>query len=85
MDANTHSTERLRLFAEAGMEMAIDDFGTGYSSLAYIRKYDVDYIKINRSFIIDITPDSDVLSLCETIIIMSYRLGIKVITEGVET
>lgn len=72
-------------FRMAGMKIAIDDFGTGYSSLAYLKKFDVDYVKIDRSFIQNLTADSDNMALCEAIILMAHKLGLKVIAEGIET
>jgi EAL domain-containing protein (putative c-di-GMP-specific phosphodiesterase class I) len=71
-------------FHEAGIQIAIDDFGTGYSSLAYLKKFDIDYVKIDQSFTRNIQVGSDDLALCETIIVMAHKLGIKVIAEGVE-
>ena len=84
-EANTAETQQLAAFREAGVQIAIDDFGTGYSSLAYIKKFDIDYVKIDQSFTRNLQPNSDELALCEAIIVMSHKLGIKVIAEGVET
>nr|WP_255659343.1 EAL domain-containing protein [Methylophilus sp. Leaf408] len=70
---------------EAGIEVAIDDFGTGYSSLAYIKRIDVDYLKIDRTFITNIAAESTDFPLVEAIIMMAHQLGLKVIAEGVET
>jgi diguanylate cyclase (GGDEF)-like protein/PAS domain S-box-containing protein len=84
-DANTSETQQLSTLRDAGLQIAIDDFGTGYSSLAYIRKFDVDYVKIDQSFTRNLKQHSDELALCEAIIVMSHKLGIKVVAEGVET
>lgn len=70
-------------FRDAGIEIAIDDFGTGYSSLAYLRKFDIDTLKIDRSFVADLEGAG--LDICEAIIVMAHRLGLTVIAEGVET
>lgn len=70
---------------DAGLEVAIDDFGTGYSSLAYLKKFDIDYLKIDQSFIRNLEHDINDLALSEAIIVMAHKLGIKVIAEGVET
>ena len=67
------------------MQVALDDFGTGYSSLSYIREYNIDYIKIDQSFVCNITTSNDAFALCEAIIVMAHKLGIKVIAEGIET
>lgn len=84
-DANTSETQQLKTLREAGLEIAIDDFGTGYSSLAYIKKFDIDYVKIDQSFTRNLKSGADELVLCEAIIVMAHKLGIKVIAEGVET
>jgi diguanylate cyclase (GGDEF)-like protein/PAS domain S-box-containing protein len=77
--------ERLLSFRDAGIQVAIDDFGTGYSSLSYLRKFDIDYLKIDQSFVLKMQAGSDDLALCEAIVMMGHKLGIKVIAEGVET
>jgi len=77
--------KKLRAFHEAGMQVSIDDFGTGYSSLAYLIRFDIDYLKIDRSFISNLAPDAAEFALCEAIVVMAHKLGVKVIAEGVET
>jgi EAL domain-containing protein (putative c-di-GMP-specific phosphodiesterase class I) len=72
-------------FLRSGAEIAIDDFGTGYSALAYLKKFDVDYVKLDRSFIQNIESDNDTRVLCEAIISMAHKLKIKVVAEGIET
>lgn len=69
---------------EIGVSFAIDDFGTGYSSLAYIRRFPVDMIKIDRSFVCDLEDDKDVRSIVKGIINISHSLGLGVVAEGVE-
>lgn len=73
----------LRAFRDAGIQIAIDDFGTGYSSLAYLRKFDIDTLKIDRSFVAELEGPG--LDICEAIIVMAHRLGLDVVAEGVET
>jgi EAL domain-containing protein (putative c-di-GMP-specific phosphodiesterase class I) len=85
MDANMHNTNQLLMFRDAGLEVALDDFGTGYSSLAYLKRFDIDYLKIDKAFVRNLTENSDDQVLCEAIIVMAHKLGIKVIAEGVET
>ena len=85
LDANDDVANRLRVFREAGIQVSLDDFGTGYSSLAYLKKFNIDYIKIDRSFVSHLAPDSSDMALCEAIIVMAHKLGIKVIAEGIET
>lgn len=67
-----------------GIRFSIDDFGTGYSSLSYLKKFPLDNLKIDRSFIIDIPFDNDSKTLAKTIIVLAKELGLKVIAEGVE-
>ncbi len=76
---------RLLEFRDAGIQVALDDFGTGYSSLSYLKKFDIDYIKIDQSFVNNLEVDPDDRVLCEAIIVMAHKLGLKVIAEGVET
>lgn len=68
-----------------GIKLAIDDFGTGYSSLAYLNKFKIDYVKIDKSFIRHITDNQNDQALCKTMIFMGNQLNIKLIAEGVET
>lgn len=72
-------------FKNKGIQFALDDFGTGYSSLSYLQQFDLDYLKIDRAFVKKLGPTSSDLALCEAIIVMAHKLGIKVIAEGVET
>jgi len=85
LDASPKVTDQFLMLRDAGIEVALDDFGTGYSSLSYLKKFDIDYIKIDQSFIHNLTTDSDDMALCEAIIVMAHKLGIKVIAEGIET
>ena len=77
--------EKLLEFRDAGIQVSLDDFGTGYSSLAYIKKFDIDYLKIDQTFVRGLTADSDDMALCEAIVVMAHKLGMAVIAEGVET
>jgi diguanylate cyclase (GGDEF)-like protein len=72
-------------FIAAGADISIDDFGTGYSALGYLKKFNVDYVKLDKSFVRNIESDSDNMILCEAIISMAHKLRIKVIAEGIET
>lgn len=85
MDKISTAPEKLRALHDAGISISLDDFGTGYSSLAYLKKYAIDFIKIDRSFVQNLTTDSDDLALCEAIIVMAHKLRMRVIAEGIET
>jgi len=83
-DSNDVVEQLLRL-ADDGIQVSLDDFGTGYSSLAYLQKFDIDYIKIDRSFVRQLVAGSTDLALCQAIIAMAHTLGMKVVAEGIET
>ena len=85
LDQDGPVVERLRQFRAMGLQVALDDFGTGHSVLAHLKKFDIDYLKIDRSFVMDLAGDSGDLALCEGIIVMAHKLGLQVVAEGVET
>jgi len=85
LHADTHVADELLRLRDAGIQVAIDDFGTGYSSLSYLKKFDIDYLKIDRSFVNNLETDANNMALSEAIIVMAHKLGLKVIAEGVET
>jgi diguanylate cyclase len=78
--------EILRRLKELGLRISIDDFGTGYSSLSYLKRFPIDILKIDRSFIFDVEKDSfEDSTLVTAIIAMAHKLKLKVVAEGVET
>jgi diguanylate cyclase (GGDEF)-like protein/PAS domain S-box-containing protein len=85
LDARDTVVQQLDVLRTSGFQISIDDFGTGYSSLAYLRKFRIDYVKIDRSFTANIAPGSSDMALCEAIIVMAHKLDMKVIAEGIET
>jgi diguanylate cyclase (GGDEF)-like protein len=85
MEPSQQVSDKLLGFGNANINVALDDFGTGYSSLAYLNRFDIDYLKIDKAFVCNLKPKSNDLALCEAIIVMAHKLGIKVIAEGIET
>jgi diguanylate cyclase (GGDEF)-like protein len=85
LDTSDVVGEQLLALGDAGIKVSLDDFGTGYSSLAYLQKFDIDFIKIDQSFVRHLIPGSTDLALCKAIIVMAHALGMQVIAEGVET
>jgi EAL domain-containing protein (putative c-di-GMP-specific phosphodiesterase class I) len=67
-----------------GVRLAIDDFGTGYSSLAYLRRFPIDRLKIDRSFLADVDTDADAAALVTSIVLLGRSLGLQLVAEGVE-
>lgn len=80
-----HSIASLQAIRAMGITIAVDDFGTGFSSLSYLAKLPVDTLKIDRSFVIDMTAGPEGLALVSTIINLAHSLKLKVVAEGVET
>ena len=85
LDDRPEVASKLVLFREAGMPLSLDDFGTGYSAMSYLKKFQIDYLKIDQSFVRDLATDPGDKAIAEAIIVMAHKLGIKVIAEGVET
>jgi diguanylate cyclase (GGDEF)-like protein len=76
---------KLRTVREMGLRISIDDFGTGYSSLSYLKRFPIDYLKIDQSFVREITSDPEAAAICLTVVGLAHNLKLRVIAEGVET
>jgi len=84
MEHGDEVLERLRSLSALGVQLSIDDFGTGYSSLSYLKRFPIDYLKIDRSFVRDLPDDKEDMAITLAIIEMSRALNLKVVAEGIE-
>ena len=80
-----HAVNVLECLRDIGVRISIDDFGTGYSSLSYLKRFPIDTIKVDRSFVMDIPGNADDMALTGAVIAMAHRLNLEVVAEGVET
>ncbi|MDO8960079.1 MAG: EAL domain-containing protein [Rhodocyclaceae bacterium] len=85
LDDRPEVAAKLKQFRDAGFRVSLDDFGTGYSAMSYLKKFPLDFLKIDQSFVRDMATDHGDQAIVEAIIVMAHKLGLKVIAEGVET
>ncbi|MCV4287545.1 EAL domain-containing protein [Pseudomonas capsici] len=85
LEATKDTRQQLDSLKKLGLSLAMDDFGTGYSSFSYLKKFPIDVIKIDRSFIRDIPDDEDDMEITSAVIAMAHNLKLKVVAEGIET
>jgi diguanylate cyclase (GGDEF)-like protein/PAS domain S-box-containing protein len=85
LNVESRVIDKLLRLRDAGIQVAIDDFGVGYSSLSYLKKFDIDYLKIDQSFVHNLETDSNDIAFSEAIVVMAHKLDLKVIAEGVES
>jgi EAL domain-containing protein (putative c-di-GMP-specific phosphodiesterase class I) len=85
MDFSESVDMKMQKFKDANIQISLDDFGTGYASLSYLKRFDIEFLKIDKSYVQSMEQDKDVLILCESIIQMAHKLDIQVIAEGIET
>ncbi len=75
----------LQELKDLGVELSVDDFGTGYSSLSYLKRFPIDYLKVDRAFVRELKNDADDVMLVAGIIRLAHTLGMRVVAEGVES
>lgn len=85
LHSEAHVADTMAAYRAAGMQLAIDDFGTGYSALSYLKKFDIDHLKIDQSFTRHLGESASDRALCEAMVMMAHRLGLSVVAEGLET
>lgn len=85
LDISVETRDKIMQYRRAGISIAIDDFGIGYSSMAYLKKFEIDYLKIDQSFIQDMTAGKINYAIVKSMIAMAHALDVKVIAEGIET
>ena len=84
MEFSERVDRKMQHFKDGGIQISLDDFGTGYASLSYLKRFDIQYLKIDKSYVQNMLQDRAVGVMCESIIQMAHKLDIQVIAEGIE-
>ena len=85
IDGNPTTERTLNQLTEIGIQLGLDDFGTGFSSLAYLKRFPIDFVKIDRTFTDGLGTDDNDTAIVKATIALSHSLGLRVVAEGVET
>jgi EAL domain-containing protein (putative c-di-GMP-specific phosphodiesterase class I) len=85
LEENAQSNSLIREFQKIGLKLSIDDFGTGYSSLTYLKKYSFDKIKIDTTFIADVTRSKEARAIIHALVGLAAELDMEIVAEGIET
>ncbi len=85
MESPVETSQMLRAIKQMGLQISVDDFGTGYSSLSHLKRFPLDEIKIDRSFMAGVPHDADDAAIVTAIIVLGHSLGLRVVAEGVES
>ena len=85
LEDNAQSNSLIKEFQKIGLKLSLDDFGTGYSSLSYLKKYRFDKIKIDTSFIADVTRSKEARAIIHALVGLAAELDMEIVAEGIET
>lgn len=85
MESSIETQQKIEQLRAVNIQVGVDNFGTSFSSLTHLNRMDIDYLKIDRTFVRNLHAASEDLTLCNAIIVMAHTLGLKVIAEGIET
>ena len=85
LEDNAQSNSLIKEFQKIGLKLSLDDFGTGYSSLSYLKKYRFDKIKIDTSFIADVTRSREARAIIHALVGLAAELDMEIVAEGIET